>query len=142
MFEEFTPEARQIVVLAMEEARSLNHEYVGTEHMLLGLFRSSDAAPKRVLESLGLTAARVRAEVLRLVGEGERGDAGQLPFTPRAKAALELALREAHAVGQASIAPRHLLLGIAGEGQGVGARILREADADNERLRTELDRPG
>lgn len=136
MFERFTREARETIVLATEEARRMGHDYVGTEHILLALFGSSDPAPGRALASLGLTAKRVSAEIRRLVGEGEQSDAEEIPFTSRAKAALDLADRESP--GEEPVGPGHLLLGVAREGQGVGARILREADADLEQMRREL----
>ena len=95
MFERFTERARQVVVLAQEEARTLKHNYIGTEHILLGLLREEEGLAARVLESLDITVERVRAQVVRIVGSGEEVTAGQIPFTPRAKKVLELALREA-----------------------------------------------
>src|SRR5437016_6600806 len=99
MFERFTERARQVVVLAQEEARALKHNYIGTEHLLLGLLREEEGLAATVLESLVVTIADVRAEVVRLVGEGDAVTAGQIPFTPRAKKVLELALREAISLG-------------------------------------------
>jgi ATP-dependent Clp protease ATP-binding subunit ClpC len=152
MFERFTPEARQIIVLAQEEAVNLRHGYIGTEHMLLALLRADPQTSGRVLQGHGITSARVRSEVVRLVGEGgEDPVSGEMPFTPRAKAALERALEESLAGDERAVAdpvragkiePRHVLLGIAGEGQGVGARILREADVPMELIRTELGKAG
>src|SRR6516165_650911 len=95
MFERFTERARQVVVLAQEEARTLKHNYIGTEHILLGLLREEEGLAARVLESLDITVERVRAQVVRIVGSGEEVTSGQIPFTPRAKKVLELALREA-----------------------------------------------
>ena len=95
MFERFTERARQVVVLAQEEARTLKHNYIGTEHILLGLLREEEGLAARVLESLDITVERVRSQVVRIVGSGEEVTAGQIPFTPRAKKVLELALREA-----------------------------------------------
>ena len=99
MFERFTERARQVVVLAQEEARTLKHNYIGTEHILLGLLREEEGLAARVLESLDITVERVRAQVVRIVGSGEEVTSGQIPFTPRAKKVLELALREALSYG-------------------------------------------
>src|SRR4051812_35706434 len=99
MFERFTERARQVVVLAQEEARTLKHNYIGTEHILLGLLREEEGLAARVLESLDITVERVRAQVVRIVGSGEEVTSGQIPFTPRAKKVLELALREALSLG-------------------------------------------
>ncbi len=134
--ERFTDQAREVIGLAREEAANLRHDHIGTEHILLGLLRSKDVAVERVMGSLGLTAGRVNSEVRRLVGEGERPVSGEIPFTPRAKAGLEIALRESG--GRRLVEPRDLLLGIAAEGEGVGARILRESDADLGQMRREL----
>ena len=101
MFERFTERARQVVVLAQEEARTLKHNYIGTEHILLGLLREEEGLAARVLESLDITVERVRAQVVRIVGSGEEVTSGQIPFTPRAKKVLELALREALSLGSA-----------------------------------------
>jgi ATP-dependent Clp protease ATP-binding subunit ClpC len=137
MFERFTEEAGQIIVLAHDEAMKLSHDHIGTEHMLLALLRGDPERSGRVLAALGVTPDWVRSEVVRLVGEGDRHGSGAMPFTPRADAALKLALAAAPR-GEAQVEPKHLLLGIAGEGEGVGARILREADVDEELIRTEL----
>jgi len=142
MFERFAAETRQIIVLAQDEAVKLSHDHIGTEHMLLALLQGDQGTSGRALESLGITTARVRWEVLRLVGQGDVRLAGQMSFTPRAKAALEFALHEALAEKAEHIEPRHLLMGIAGEGEGVGARILRERDVDLELLRSELTQAG
>src|SRR2546421_11799468 len=99
MFERFTERARQVVVLAQDEARALRHNYIGTEHLLLGLLREEEGIAARVLESLGVTLEEVRAQVGRVVGQGDEIEAGQIPFTPRAKKVLELGLREAQAMG-------------------------------------------
>jgi ATP-dependent Clp protease ATP-binding subunit ClpC len=138
VFERFTEAARQVVVLAQEEARSLGHDYIGTEHLLLGLLREEDGLAARVLESLGLTVVEVRAEVARTVGESGHVAAGQMPFTPRAKKVLELALREAISLGHENIDTEHVLLGIVREGEGVACRILLERGADAEKIRTEV----
>ena len=115
MFERFTERARQVVVLAQEEARTLKHNYIGTEHILLGLLREEEGLAARVLESLDITVERVRAQVVRIVGSGEEVTSGQIPFTPRAKKVLELALREALSLGHNYIGTEHILLGLVRE---------------------------
>ncbi len=132
MFERFTERARQVVVLAQEEARTLKHNYIGTEHILLGLLREEEGLAARVLESLDITVERVRAQVVRIVGSGEEVTSGQIPFTPRAKKVLELALREALSLGHNYIGTEHILLGLVRENEGVAARILLDFDADSE----------
>ena len=140
MFERFTERARQVVVLAQEEARILKHSYIGTEHILLGLMREEEGLAARVLESLDITVERVRAQVVRIVGSGEEVTSGQIPFTPRAKQVLELALREALSLNHNYIGTEHILLGLARENQGVAARILLDFDADSEKIRDEVIR--
>src|SRR3954467_8107153 len=140
MFERFTERARQVVVLAQEEARILKHNYIGTEHILLGLLREEEGLAARVLESLDITVERVRAQVVRIVGSGEEVTSGQIPFTPRAKKVLELALREALSLGHNYIGTEHILLGLVRENNGVAARILLDFDADSEKIRNELIR--
>src|SRR6516225_2439833 len=140
MFERFTERARQVVVLAQEEARTLKHNYIGTEHILLGLLREEEGLAARVLESLDITVERVRAQVVRLVGSGEEVTSGQIPFTPRAKKVLELALREALSLGHNYIGTEHILLGLVRENEGVAARILLDFDADSEKIRNEVIR--
>src|ERR1041385_9197593 len=125
MFERFTERARQVVVLAQEEARTLKHNYIGTEHILLGLLREEEGLAARVLESLDITVERVRAQVVRIVGSGEEVTSGQIPFTPRAKKVLELALREVLSLGHNYIGPEHILLAF---------------DADSEKIRNEVIR--
>src|ERR687891_742939 len=125
MFERFTERARQVVVLAQEEARTLKHNYIGTEHILLGLLREEEGLAARVLESLDITTERVRSQVVRIVGSGEEVTSGQIPFTPRAKKVLELALREALSLGHNYIGTAHILLGF---------------DADSEKIRNEVIR--
>ena len=105
MFERFTERARQVVVLAQDEARALKHNYIGTEHILLGLLREEEGLAARVLESLDITVEEVRAQVARIVGQGDEVTTGQIPFTPRAKKVLELALREALSLGSRSRLP-------------------------------------
>ena len=136
MFERFTERARQVVVLAQEEARTLKHNYIGTEHILLGLLREEEGLAARVLESLEITVEEVRSQVIRIVGAGEEVTSGQIPFTPRAKKVLELALREALSLGHNYIGTEHILLGLVRENEGVAARILLDFDADSDKIRT------
>jgi len=138
VFERFTERARRVVVLAQEEARALKHNYIGTEHILLGLLREEGGLAARVLDSLDITVERVRAQVVRIADSGEEVASGQIPFTPRAKKVLELALREALSLGHDYIDTEHLLLGLVRENDGVGARILLDFNADSEKIRNEL----
>ena len=138
MFERFTERARQVVVLAQEEARRLRHSYIGTEHILLGLLREQEGLAARVLEQCGITVEDARDQVVRIVGSGEEVTSGQIPFTPRAKKVLELALREALSLGHDYIGTEHILLGLVRENEGVAARILLDFDADSEKLRNEV----
>ncbi len=140
MFERFTERARQVVVLAQEEARSLKHNYIGTEHLLLGLLREEEGVAARVLESLDVSVEEVRAAVVRIVGSGEESPQGQIPFTPRAKKVLELALREALSLGHNYIGTEHILLGLIREDEGVAARILLDLDAEPDKIRNEIMR--
>jgi ATP-dependent Clp protease ATP-binding subunit ClpC len=133
VFERFTERARLVVVLAQEEARVLGHNYIGTEHLLLGLLRDEEGLAARVLESLDLTAPEVRAQVRRTVRGGEP-IAGMIPFTPRAKRALEFSLREALALGHNYINTEHILLGLVREIDGVARRILLDFDVDEARI--------
>jgi ATP-dependent Clp protease ATP-binding subunit ClpC len=147
MFERFTERARHSIVLAQDEAHTLKHNYIGTEHILLGLLREQEGVAARVLRSLEITLEEVRAQVARIIGQGEEVTAGQIPFTPRAKKVLELALREALSLGHNYIGTEHILLGLVRENEGVGARILLDFDADDERIRNETSaccrrRPG
>jgi len=140
MFERFTDRARQVVVLAQEEARVLRHSvlrhnYIGTEHLLLGLLRQTDGVAARVLTGLGVTLAPVRDEVAKIIGQGDAVTAGQIPFTPRAKKVLELGLREALSLGHNYIGSEHILLGIAREDDGVAARLLADSGVDAETVR-------
>ena len=137
LFERFTERARRVVVLAQDEARGLRHNYVGTEHILLGLLREEEGVAARVLESLDITIEEVRAQIKRIIGEGDEPlSTGQIPFTPRAKKVLELSLREAMVLGHSYIGTEHILLGIARENSGVASRILLDHDADAEKIRT------
>jgi ATP-dependent Clp protease ATP-binding subunit ClpC len=141
VFERFTGRAKQVVVLAQDEARALGHNYIGTEHLLLGLLREEEGLAARVLGSLDITIEEVRAQVKRLVGQGdEEIVTGQIPFTPRAKKVLELALREALSLGHNYIGTEHVLLGVVRENKGVAARILGELGADAETIRDETIR--
>jgi ATP-dependent Clp protease ATP-binding subunit ClpA len=125
MFERFTERARQVVVLAQDEARTLRHNYIGTEHLLLGLLRE-DGAAARALDQFDVTFEEVQAQVARIIGQGDEVTTGQIPFTPRAKKVLELSLREALDNGDNYIGPEHILLGLLREGEGVAARILMD----------------
>ena len=140
MFERFTERARQVVVLAQEEARILKHDHIGTEHILLGLLREEEGLGARVLESLDVTVERARAEVVRLVeaGEGPRG--GQIPFTAAAKKALELSLREALSLGHNYIGTEHILLGLVRVHEGGATDVLLALDADSDNVRNEVIR--
>ena len=138
MFEKFTEGAREVLVLAQYEARALEHNYLGTEHILLGLLREEEGLAARALESLDITAEEVRADIRRIVGQGDEATTEQIPFTPRARKVLELALREALSLGHDYIGTEHLLLGLARENDGVAARILRDFDADAETIRREV----
>src|SRR5437763_222800 len=140
MFERFTERARQVIVLAQEEARTLKHNYIGTEHILLGLLREEEGLAARVLESLDITVEEVRVKVIEIVGEGEEVTTGQIPFAPRAKKVLELALREALSLGHNYVGTEHILLGLVRENGGVAARILLDFDADAELVRNTIFR--
>jgi ATP-dependent Clp protease ATP-binding subunit ClpC len=140
VFERFTEQARRVVVLAQDEARALEHNYIGTEHILLGLLRMNEGLAARALESLEVTVEEVRAQVALIVGQGDEVTAGQIPFTPRAKKVLDLALREALSLGHDYIGPEHILLGLVRENQGLAARILLDLGADAEKVRDEIIR--
>jgi ATP-dependent Clp protease ATP-binding subunit ClpC len=139
LFERFTEGARQVVVFAQDEARALNHDYIGTEHLLLGLLRDEEGLAARVLHGLDVTVDEVRAQVEHVVGRGDREvTGGMIPFTPRAKKVLELSLREAVSLGHSYIGTEHILLGLVREGEGVAARILVDFDADARTIRSEI----
>jgi ATP-dependent Clp protease ATP-binding subunit ClpA len=140
VFERFTERAREVVVLAHEEARAFGHDYIGTEHLLLGLLREERTIAPRVLESLGVTLVEVRAQVARIVGQGDAVMSGGIPYTPRAKKVLELSLREAVSLGHHYIGTEHILLGLVREDEGVAARILLDFDVDVEKVRNEVVR--
>jgi ATP-dependent Clp protease ATP-binding subunit ClpC len=138
MFERFTDRARRVVVLAQEEARKLNHNYIGTEHLLLGLIRESEGVAARALESLGISLEAVRHQVHETTGRGQTPKQGHIPFTPRAKKVLELSLRESQQLGHEYIGTEHLLLGLIREGQGVAAQALVTLGADLDRARQQV----
>jgi ATP-dependent Clp protease ATP-binding subunit ClpC len=140
MFERFTERARQVVVLAQDEARALKHNYIGTEHILLGLLREEEGLAARVLDSFDVTVEEVRAAVASIIGQGDEAVTGQIPLTPRAKKVLELGLREALSLGHKWIGTEHILLGLVRENEGVAARILLDFDADAETIRDEVIR--
>ena len=140
MFERFTERAREVLVLAQEEAWTLKHNYIGTEHILLGLLREEEGLAARVLESLDITVQRVRGQVVRIVGSGEEVTSGQIPFTPRAKEVLELAVREALSLGHNYVGTEHILLGLVRENEGIAARILLDFDADDSKIRSHVMR--
>jgi len=137
MFERFTDRARRVVVLAQEEARFLNHDYIGTEHLLLGLIHEGEGVAALALESLGMRLEAVRAQVEEIIGRGESeaASSGHIPFTPRAKKVLELSLRESQQLGHNYIGTEHILLGLIREGQGVAAQVLVKLGADLSRAR-------
>jgi ATP-dependent Clp protease ATP-binding subunit ClpC len=140
LFERFTERARQVVVLAQDEARALKHNYIGTEHILLGLLREEEGLAARVLESLDITVEEVRAQVARIVGQGDEVTTGQIPFTPRAKKVLELALREALSLGHNYIGTEHILLGMVRQNEGIASAVLLACGADGEKVRNETIR--
>jgi ATP-dependent Clp protease ATP-binding subunit ClpC len=138
VFARFTERARQVVVFAQDEARVFKHNYIGTEHLLLGLLREEEGLAARALESLEITIVEVRAQVARIVGQGDEVTAGQIPFTPRAKKVLELSSREALSLGHRYIGTEHILLGVVRENEGVASRILLDLGADAEGVRNRL----
>ena len=140
MFERFTERARKVVVLAQDEARHFNHNYIGTEHLLLGLLREDEGVAAQALSSLNVTLDVVREQVESIVGYGEEGTGAQAPFTPRSKKVLELALREALQLGHNYIGTEHILLGLVRESEGVAARVLSNLDVDPDKVRREVVR--
>src|SRR6186713_3270558 len=138
MFERFTDRARRVVVLAQEEARLLNHNYIGTEHILLGLIHEGEGVAAKALESLGISLEAVRAQVEEIIGHGGQAPSGHIPFTPRAKKVLELSLREALQLGHNYIGTEHILLGLIREGEGVAAQVLVKLGADLNRVRQQV----
>ena len=138
MFERFTDRARRVVVLAQEEARMLNHNYIGTEHILLGLIHEGEGVAAKGMESLGISLEAVRAQVEEIIGQGQQAPSGHIPFTPRAKKVLELSLREALQLGHNYIGTEHILLGLIREGEGVAAQVLVKLGADLNRVRQQV----
>ena len=138
MFERFTDRARRVVVLAQEEARMLNHNYIGTEHILLGLIHEGEGVAAKALESLGISLDAVRQQVEEIIGQGQQAPSGHIPFTPRAKKVLELSLREALQLGHNYIGTEHILLGLIREGDGVAAQVLVKLGADLNRVRQQV----
>ena len=135
MFERFTDRARRVVVLAQEEARGLNHNYIGTEHILLGLIHEGEGVAAKALEDLGIGLDSVREQVVDIIGQGQQAPSGHIPFTPRAKKVLELSLREALQLGHNYIGTEHILLGLIREGEGVAAQVLQKLGADLPKVR-------
>ena len=138
MFEKFTDKARRVVVLAQEEAKLLNHNYIGTEHILLGLIHEGEGVAAKALESLGINLDSVREQVQEIIGQGQQAPSGHIPFTPRAKKVLELSLREALQLGHSYIGTEHLLLGLIREGEGVAAQVLTKLGADTNKVRQQV----
>src|ERR671930_116630 len=138
MFERFTDRARRVVVLSQEEARMLNHNYIGTEHILLGLIHEGEGVAAKALESLGISLDAVRGQVEEIIGQGQAAPTGHIPFTPRAKKVLELSLREALQLGHNYIGTEHMLLGLVREGEGVAAQVLISLGADLSRVRQQV----
>jgi ATP-dependent Clp protease ATP-binding subunit ClpC len=135
LFERFTDRARRVVVLAQEEARMLNHNYIGTEHILLALSHEAEGVAAKALESLDISLEAARQQVAEIIGRGPAPLPGHIPFTPRAKKVLELAFREAMQLGHDYIGTEHILLGLIREGEGVGAEVLQRLGADLYRVR-------
>src|SRR5215471_7002134 len=138
MFEKFTDRARRVIVLAQEEARLLSHNFIGTEHLLLGLVHEGEGIAAQALEALGINMEAVREQVEEIVGHGEGQSAGHIPFTPRAKKVLELSLREALQLGHNYIGTEHILLGLIREGEGVAAQVLVRLGLDLDRVRQQV----
>ena len=135
MFERFTDRARRVVVLAQDEARMLNHNYIGTEHLLLGLIREGEGVAALALDALGISLEDARRDTEEIIGQGQAAPTGHIPFTPRAKKVLELSLREALQLGHNYIGTEHILLGLIREGEGVAAQVLQKLGADLARVR-------
>ena len=138
MFERFTDRARRVVVLAQVEARMLNHDYIGTEHILLGLIHEGEGVAAKALESLGISLDAVRQQVEEIIGQGQQAPSGHIPFTPRAKKVLELSLRESLQLGHNYIGTEHILLALLREGEGVAAQTLVRLGADLNRVRQQV----
>ncbi len=138
MFERFTDRARNVVVLAQDEARLLNHNYIGTEHILLGLIHEGEGVAAKALDLLGISLEAVRQQVEEIIGRGQQAPSGHIPFTPRAKKVLELSLREALQLGHNYIGTEHILLGLIREGKGVAAQVLVELGGNLDRVRQQV----
>jgi ATP-dependent Clp protease ATP-binding subunit ClpA len=138
MLERFTDRARRVVVLAQEEARRLDHSYIGTEHLLLGLIREGEGVAARALKSLEISLDAVRRQVEEIIGRGQQAPSGHIPFTPRAKKVLELSLRESRQLGHNYIGTEHILLGLIREGEGAAAQVLVSLGADLNRVRRQV----
>jgi ATP-dependent Clp protease ATP-binding subunit ClpC len=138
MFERFTDRARRVVVLAQEESRMLGHDYIGTEHVLLGLIQEEEGVAAKALESMDISLEAVRRQVEEIIGQGQDAPTGHIPFTPRAKKVLELALREALGLNHRYIGTEHILLGLLHEGEGVAAQVLRKLGADLNGVREQV----
>ncbi|HEX2704994.1 MAG TPA: Clp protease N-terminal domain-containing protein, partial [Candidatus Lustribacter sp.] len=138
MFERFTDRARRVVVLAQEEARMLNHNYIGTEHILLGLIHEGEGLAAKALENLDISLAAVREQVQEIIGQGQQAPTGHIPFTPRAKKVLEYSLREGLQLGHTYIGTEHILLGLIREGEGVAAQVLVKLGADLNKVRQQV----
>ena len=138
MFERFTDRARRVMVLAQEDARMLNHDHIGTEHLLLGLIHEGEGVAAQALEALGVSLPAVRQQVEEIIGQGQQAPAGRIPFTPRAKKVLELSRREALAMGHSYVGTEHILLGLLREGDGVAAHVLVRMGADLDRVRQQV----
>jgi ATP-dependent Clp protease ATP-binding subunit ClpC len=138
MFERFTDRARRVVVEAQAEARTLDHSYIGTEHILLGLIREGKGVGPKALESLGISLDTVRQQVQEIIGQGQHAPSGHIPFTPAAKKVLELALAESKALGHHYVGTEHILLGLIREGDGVAAQVLVRLGADLNQVRQQV----
>src|SRR5258707_8817031 len=138
MFERFTDRARRVVVLAQEEARMLNHNYIGTEHILLGLVHEGDGVAAKAMAAMEISLEKVRQQVEEIIGRGAQAPSGHIPFTPRAKRVLELSLRESLQLGHNYIGTEHILLGLIREGEGVAAQVLVRLGADLNRVRQQV----
>jgi len=138
MFERFTDRARNVVVLAQDEARLLNHNYIGTEHILLGLIHEGEGVAAKALDLLGISLEAVRQQVEEIIGRGQQAPSGHIPFTPRAKKVLELSLREALQLGHNYIGTEHILLGLIREGKGVAAQVLVKLGGNLDRVRQQV----
>jgi ATP-dependent Clp protease ATP-binding subunit ClpC len=138
MFQRFTDRARRVVVMAQEEARMLDHTYIGTEHILLGLVREGEGSAAKALESLGISLDTVRQQVEEIIGRGQQAPSGHIPFTPRAKNVLQLSLNEARQLGHDYVGTEHILLGLIREGEGVAAQVLVRLGAELDRVRQQV----